>query len=110
MSFEELIQEHIKALNENTRALQAHTNALNLEQKTIDIEHTMVSACNFCGLSYKAMRNHIDSGLLVPLRKPKGKREYFKESDLVALCETKKLFSGEYGRLKGNPRSNYYQN
>ena len=109
MSFEELIQEQIKALNENTKALQAYTNALNIESKTIDVEHTKDSACKFCGVTYKTLSNHIDAGLLSPLRKPNGKREYFKEKDLVILCETKHLYSGEYGAMKKNPRSLYYE-
>ena len=109
MSFEELIQEHTKALNENTKALVAYTKALQ-GHKTIEVEHTMDSACRFCGITYKTLSNHIDAGLLVPLRKPKGKREYFKETDLVALCEIKQLFDGEYGKMRGNPRSQYYKN
>lgn len=110
MSFEELIQEHTRALNENTKALQAHTRALNMGSKTVEVEHTMDSACKFCGITYKTLKNNIESGLLVPLRKPKGKREYFKETDLVALCESQHLFDGEYGKMRGNPRSQYYQN
>ena len=109
MSFEELLQEHIKALNENTKALQAYTNALNIESKTIEVEHTKHSACRFCGVTYKTLNNHIDAGLLNPLRKPNGTREYFKEKDLVTLCETKHLFTGDYGALKKNPRSLYYE-
>ena len=101
MSFEELIQEHTKALNENTKALVAYTKALSQGHKTIEVEHTMDSACRFCGITYKSLKNHVESGLLIPLRKPKGKREYFKESDLIALCETKRLFDGEYGKARG---------
>jgi hypothetical protein len=108
MSFEELLQEHIKALNENTKALVAHTNALNVENKSIAVEHTKDSACKFCGVTYKTMQHYIECGNIVPSRKPKGKREYFKESDLVALCDAKKLYAGDYGQLRSNPRSLYY--
>ena len=109
MSFEELLQEHIKALNENTKALQAFTNAQKIESKTIEVEHTKHSACRFCGVTYKTLNNHIDAGLLNPLRKPNGTREYFKEKDLVTLCETKHLYTGDYGAMKKNPRSLYYE-
>lgn len=109
MSFEELLQEHIKALNENTKALVAYTNALNAETKTtIDVEHTKDSACKFCGITYKTMQSFLESGVVNPSRRAGGKREYFKEKDLVALCENKRLYSGEYGALKNNPRSLYY--
>lgn len=108
MSFKELLQEHIKALNENTKALVAHTNALGSEAVQESVEHTKNSACQFCGVTYKTMQNYIDEGMLIPCRRKSGKREYFKEKDLVALCETKKLFNGEYGLLKNNPRSAYY--
>ena len=109
MSLEELMQEHIKALNENTKALRAYTNALNSENKTIDVQHSKISACKFCGVTYKTFDNYVDSGLITPQRSKSGKREYFKEKDLVTLCETKQLFAGDYGILKGNPRSLYYQ-
>ena len=108
MSLEELLQEHIKALNENTRAIVAYTKALNAENKTIDVEHTKDSACKFCGVTYKTLTTHVENGLLVASRKQKGRREYFKEKDLVALCEAKKLYSGDYGEMKQNPRSLYY--
>ena len=108
MSFEELLQEHIKALNENTKALVAYTNALNVENKTIEVEHTKDSACRFCGITYKTMQNHIERGDINPCRRKGGKREYFKEKDLVNLCETKQLYSGDYGGLRKNPRSMYY--
>lgn len=108
MSLEELLQEHIKALNENTKALVAYTNALNAESKSISVEHTKDSACKFCGVAYKTIQSFVESGILTPSRRPKGKREYFKESDLVALCETKKLYAGDYGALRNNPRSLYY--
>ena len=108
MSFEELLQEHIKALNENTKALVAYTNALSIENKSIGVEHTKDSACKFCGVTYKTMQSYVESGVLTPSRRPNGKREYFKESDLVALCDSKKLFAGDYGALRNNPRSLYY--
>lgn len=109
MSFEELLQEHIKALNENTKAIIAYTNALNAEQgSALEVEHTKFSACKFCGISYKTMQGFLESGVVASCRKSKGRREYFKESALVALCESKRLFSGDYGELKQNPRSMYY--
>lgn len=108
MSLEQLLVEHIKALNENTRAIVAYTNALNLENKTIEVEHTKDSACKFCGITYKTMQIYTESGLVASYRRKNGKREYFKEKDLVALCESKKLYSGEYGMMKENPRSMYY--
>jgi hypothetical protein len=46
--------------------------------------------------------------MITPCRKKTGTREYFKEVDLVALCESKKLYSGTYGELKSNPSSLYY--
>ena len=102
------MQEHIKALNENTKALREYTNALNVENKVIDVEHTKDSACKFCGITYKTLLTHIESGLLIPSRKRDKKREYFKERDLVVLCETKKLYTGDYGQMRSNPRSPYY--
>ena len=102
------MQEHIKALNENTKALVAHTNALNIENKSIAVEHTKNSACKFCGITYKTMQSYLESGLLAVSRRPHGKREYFKESDLVALCDAHKLYAGDYGALRNNPRSLYY--
>lgn len=110
MSLEELMVEHIKALNENTRAIVAYTKALTIEQKTTDVEHTKDSACRFCGITYKTLTTYMDNGMITPCRKKTGRREYFKEVDLVALCESKKLFSGTYGELKNNPRSLYYEN
>ena len=109
MSLEELLQEHIKALNENTKAIVAYTNALNVENKTIEVEHTKDSACKFCGITYKTIQGYIEEGSIIPSRRKNGKREFFKEKDLVNLCETKKLYSGDYGAMKGNPRSLYYQ-
>ena len=108
MSFEELIQEQIKALNENTKALVAYTRALNIEKKNIDVEHTQKSACNFCGVTTKTFQNFIEDGSIIPSRRRTGTREYFKENDLVILCETKKLYGGEYGELRNNPTSLYY--
>ena len=101
MSFEELLQEHIKALRENTKALQAYTKSLNSDSKEIEVEHTKASACKFCGITYKALQNCIGEGLITPSRRKNGKREYFKERDLVALCEARKLYSGDYG-LRNN--------
>lgn len=109
MSLEELLHEHIKALNENTRALTAYTNALNYEAKYTDVEHTKISACDFCGVTYKTFQNFIEEGNITPCRRKDGKREFFKESDLVTLCETKKLYSGNYGNFKNNPTSMYYE-
>ena len=98
MSFEELLHEHIKALNENTKALVAYTNALQGGHHTIEVEHTKNSACKFCGVSYKTFQNFIANGEIIPCRRKKGTREYFKESDLTALCESKKLHAGDYGQ------------
>ena len=101
MSFEELLQEHIKALHENTKALNAHTNALqgNGHQAT-DIEYTKRSACGFCGITYKTFQNCIANGDIVPRMRKSGKREFFKESDLIVLCESKRFYSGEYGERR----------
>ena len=38
MALEEILQEHIKALNENTRAIIAYTNALSKENKSPEVE------------------------------------------------------------------------
>ena len=108
MSLEQLMQEHIKALNENTKALREYTNALNVENKVIEVEHTKDSACRFCGITFKTLTAHIESGLLIPSRKNNRKREYFREHDLVVLCENKKLYTGDYGQMRSNPRSPYY--
>ena len=108
MSLEELLQEHIKALNENTKAIVAYTNAISTENKTIEVEHTKDSACKFCGINYKTMQRYLESGLIIASRRKNGKREYFKEKDLVDLCEIKKLYAGDYGEMKSNPRSMYY--
>lgn len=92
MSFEELLQEHIKALHENTKALNAYTKALQGKgQMPEDIEHTKDSACKFCGVSYKTFQTFIANGEITPCRRNKGTREYFKESDLNALCIAKQL-------------------
>lgn len=108
MSFEELLQEHIKALNENTRAIKAYTKALSIEQKVVDIEHTKDSACKFCGITYKTIQSYIENGMIAPIIRKGGKKGWFKERDLVALCEAQKLFSGDYGRLREDPSSLYY--
>ena len=100
--------EHIKALNENTRALVEHTKALNIEQKNVETEHTKVSACSFCGITYKTMQMYIENGMISPVIRKDGKREYFKENDLVALCNAQKLYSGDYGQMRENPRSMYF--
>lgn len=108
MSLEELMKEHIKALNENTKALVAYTNALNYENKIVEVEHTKDSACRFCGITYKTMQGYLESGAINASRRKTGKREYFLEKDLVILCETKQLFAGDYGKMKESPRSHYY--
>lgn len=109
MSLEELMLEHIKALNENTRALVEHTKALNYEAKIVNVEHTKNSACKFCGVTYKTLQSYLANGNVMPCRRQDGKREFFMESDLVQLCEEKKLYSGEYGLLKTNLTSVYYE-
>lgn len=110
MSFEELLQEHIKALRENTKALNAYTKALTAEHNSIEVEHTKESACNFCGVTYKTLQTYITEGLLTPSRRRNGKREYFKEKDLVALCNAKKLYDGDYGSMRNNPKGAYFGN
>lgn len=107
MSFEELLQEHIKALKENTKALVAYTNAVGAE-RPIDIEHTKESACRFCGVTHKTIQGFIADGSIIPRRRKHGKREYFNERDLVTLCESKRLYAGDYGNLLKDPRSAYY--
>lgn len=108
MSFEELLQEHIKALNENTKALNAYTKAMTTGSREVDVEHTKDSACKFCGISYKTLQRYLADGLINPSRRKTGNREYFKENDLVALCNTKSLYSGDYGALRNDPRSAYF--
>lgn len=108
MSFEELMQEHIKALNENTKAIIAYTKALSEEKSTVEVEHTKDSACKFCGISYKTIGNYLADGSLTPCRRKNGRREFFRERDLVALCESKQLYGGGYGNMKSDPRSRYY--
>lgn len=109
MSFEELMQEHIKALRENTNAIIAYTKAVNTEANNgIEVEHTKDSACRFCGVTYKTLQFFIESGLIIPCRRKNRTREYFKEKDLVNLCETKQLYSGDYGKFKEDPTSRYY--
>lgn len=97
MSFEYLFQAYIRALNENTKALVAHTEAMRNNTNAIDVEHTKDSACRFCGITYKTLQTYLENGLLTPCRRKKGKREYFKEGDLIALCNAKGLYSGDYG-------------
>lgn len=97
MSFEEIMIEHTKALKENTKALREYTKALGLEQKTIDIEHSNASACRFCGITFKTMKSYVANGMISPVIRKGGKREWFKESELIALCEAQKLYSGDYG-------------
>jgi hypothetical protein len=108
MSFEELLQEHIKALRENTKALNAYTKALTAEHNSIEVEHTKESACKFCGITYKTLQNYIAEGLVVPSRRKNGGREYFKERDLVALCDAKKLYDGRFGSMRSDSKSAYY--
>ena len=108
MALEEILQEHIKALNENTRAIVAYTNALSKEHKSPEVEHTKDSACKFCGVTYKTFQNFIEDGAISPSRRKHGKREFFRENELVILCESKNLLGGIYGDLKSNPRSPYY--
>lgn len=108
MALEELLQEHIKALNENTKALMAYTKAMRKEEKTVEVEHTKDSACRFCGITYKTMQGYIENGCITPCRRKKGKREYFMEKDLVNLCESRKLYAGDYGALRENPGSMYF--
>jgi hypothetical protein len=108
MSFEELLQEHIKALNENTKALNAYTKALNNDSREVEVEYTKDSACKFCGISYKTLQAYIADGSLSPSRRKTGTREYFKEKDLIAFCNTKRLYSGDFGSLRNDPRSVYY--
>lgn len=110
MSLEQLLQEHIKALNENTKALVAHTKALNGDAQAIDVEHTKDSACKFCGITYKTLQTYIAEGLIVPRKRRTGNREYFKERELVALCNAKRLYDGDYGELRSNPKSTYFGN
>lgn len=108
MSFEEIMQEHIKALNENTKAIQAYTQALNASEKVADVEHTKESAYRFCGVSYKTFNRYVIDGSIIPCRRTSGSREFFRERDLVALCESKQLYGGQYGNMKSDPRSRYY--
>lgn len=110
MSFEELLQEHIKALQENTKALNAYTKALTAEHNAVETEHTKDSACKFCGITYKTLQTYIAEGLVNPSRRKAGRREYFKERDLVTLCDAKKLYDGDYGALRNNPKSAYFIN
>ena len=108
MSLEEVMQEHIKALQENTKALINYTKAMQGDTRRVEIEHTKFSACKFCGISYKTFEKYIDAGVITPCRRKGGKRIYFMEKDLVLLCDAKKLFNGDYGKLRNNPNSQYY--
>lgn len=108
MSFEELLQEHINALRENTKALVAYTKAISNDANNVEVEHTKDSACRFCGISYKTLQTFIENELITPCRRKKGKREYFKEKDLISLCESKKLYTGDYGAMKDNQKSFCY--
>ena len=100
MSFEELLQEHIKALRENTEALNIYTRTIRVDKRTIDVEYTKKLACSFCGITYKTMQSLIANGDITPRMRKGGKREFFKESDLIALCEAKQFYTGEYGERR----------
>ena len=104
------MQEHIKALNENTKALVAYTKAINSDAKTIEVEYTKDSACRFCGITYKTLQGYVAEGWLTPSRRRNGKREYFKEKDLVALCNAEKLYDGDYGALRTDSKSSHFGN
>lgn len=108
MSFEELMQEHIKALNENTKALKEWAKAMGMEQKSIDTEHSNASACRFCGLTFRTLKSYAANGMITPIIRKGGRREWYKESDLVMLCEAMKLYDGEYGAMKQEPGSPYF--
>ena len=101
------MQEHIKALNENTKAIKAYTKAVLSDMKQVDVEYTKDAACKFCGITYKTLQSFSESGLITPIRRKNGRREYFKESELVSLCESKKLYLGDYGTIKSDPASPY---
>ena len=108
MSFEEIMIEHTKALRENTKALKDYVKALGLERKIVDTEYSNTSACQFCGITYKTLKSYIANGMIKPIIRKGGKREWFKESDLVALCDAQKLYLGDYGRLREDPNSPYF--
>lgn len=108
MSFEETMQEHIKALQENTKALREYTRMMQTDTRRVEVEHTKASACKFCGISYKTFESYTAGGIITPCRKKGGRRPYFMEKDLVLLCDAKKLYNGEYGKLRNNPNSQYY--
>lgn len=108
MSFEEVMQEHIKALKENTKALRDYTQLMQGDARRVEVEHTKQSACNFCGITNKTFDRYVAGGIVTACRRKGGKREYYMEKDLVLLCEAKKLYNGEYGILKDNPNSQYY--
>lgn len=108
MSYEQVMQEHIKALQENTRVLKEYIKAMQTNTRRVEVEHTKASACKFCGITYKTFENYTAGGLITPCRRKGGKREYYMEKDLVLLCDAKKLYKGEYGMLRDNPNSQYY--
>lgn len=66
----------------------------------VEVEHTKASACKFCGITYKTLQSYLENGMITPSRRKDGRREYFKQKDLVVLCESQSLFSGEYGKSK----------
>lgn len=108
MSFEEVMQEHIKALKENTKALRDYTQLMQGDTRRVEVEHTKQSACKFCGITNKTFDRYVAGGIVTACRRKGGRREYYMEKDLVLLCEAKKLYNGEYGILKDNPNSQYY--
>jgi hypothetical protein len=110
MSFEEVMQEHIKALQENTKALKEYTKAMQTDTRRVEVEHTKFSACKFCGITYKTFDKYVAGGIITACKRKGGKREHYMEKDLVLLCEAKKLYNGEYGIMRDNPNSQYYGN
>lgn len=108
MSFEEVMQEHIKALQENTKVLKEYIKTMQTDTRRVEVEHTKASACKFCGITYKTLETYTAGGLITPCRRKGGKREHYMEKDLVLLCDAKKLYKGEYGLLRDNPNSQYY--
>ena len=76
--------------------------ALNNEDITIFGDGSQTRSFQYCDDLIEAFRRYME----LPVERI---REFFKEKDLVNLCETKKLYSGDYGEMKGNPRSLYYQ-
>lgn len=108
LSFEEVMQEHIKVLQENTRVLKEYLKLMQTDTRRVEVEHTKASACKFCGITYKTFEGYTSGGLITPCKRKGGRRPYFMEKDLVLLCDAKKLYNGEYGRLRENPNSQYY--